>query len=313
MLFTKDLKGVGDDADKGSVSTLAHTMMTAARSTDSGLVGPGELDRYSYGDASVGDRVGTPAWDGGESELGRVGRRPAGSRGRGLHGQLVQQLGQMIVSGDLGADRPLVPEEIGQRFEVSRTVVRESLRVLEAKGLVSARPNVGTRVRPVSDWNLLDPDIIEWRAFGPQRDDQRRELSELRWTIEPLAARLAAGHGREEVQQRLSDMVEIMSHAMAQGDALTYSRADTEFHALLIQVAGNRMLEHLSGIVGAALQVSGGPVTGCDRPNDASLAQHARIVDALGTGDGGAAEAAMRQLLTAHPEVERVVPAPREH
>lgn len=313
MLFTKDLKGVGSDADKGSVSTLAHTMMTAARSTDSGLVGPGELDRYSYGDAPVGDRVGTPAWDGGESELGRVGRRPAGNRGRGLHGQLVQQLGQMIVSGDLGADRPLVPEEIGQRFEVSRTVVRESLRVLEAKGLVSARPNVGTRVRPVSDWNLLDPDIIEWRAFGPQRDDQRRELSELRWTIEPLAARLAAGHGREEVQQRLSDMVEIMSHAMAQGDALTYSRADTEFHGLLIQLAGNRMLEHLSGIVGAALQVSGGPVTACDRPNDASLSQHARIVDALGTGDGGAAEAAMRQLLTAHPEVERVVPAPREH
>ncbi len=288
-------------------------MMTAARSTDSGLVGPGELDRYPYAEGPVADRVGAPAWDGGEPELGRVGRRAAANRGRGLHGQLVQQLGQMIVSGDLGADRPLVPEEIGQRFEVSRTVVRESLRVLEAKGLVSARPNVGTRVRPVSDWNLLDPDIIEWRAFGPQRDDQRRELNELRWTIEPLAARLAAGHGREEVQQRLCDMVEIMSHAMAQGDALTYARADTEFHSLLIQIAGNRMLEHLSGIVSAALQVSGGPVTACDRPNETSLAQHARIVDALGTGDAAAAETAMRQLLTVLPEVERVVPAPREH
>ncbi|MFG2262137.1 FadR/GntR family transcriptional regulator [Streptomyces sp. NPDC048720] len=295
------------------MSTLAHTMMTAARSSDSGLVGPGELDRYPYTDAAVNGRVGAPAWEGADPELGRVGRRAAGSRGRGLHGQLVQQLGQMIVSGDLGADRPLVPEEIGQRFEVSRTVVRESLRVLEAKGLVSARPNVGTRVRPVSDWNLLDPDIIEWRAFGPQRDDQRRELNELRWTIEPLAARLAAGHGREDVQQRLSDVVEIMSHSMAQGDALTFSRADTEFHALLIQIAGNRMLEHLSGIVSSALQVSGGPVTGCDRPNEASLALHARIVDALGTGDGTAAETAMRQLLTVHPEVERVVPAPREH
>ncbi|MFG2931252.1 FadR/GntR family transcriptional regulator [Streptomyces achromogenes] len=295
------------------MSTLAHTMMTAARSTDSGLVGPGELDRYPYAEGPVADRVGTPAWDGGEPELGRVGRRAAANRGRGLHGQLVQQLGQMIVSGDLGADRPLVPEEIGQRFEVSRTVVRESLRVLEAKGLVSARPNVGTRVRPVSDWNLLDPDIIEWRAFGPQRDDQRRELNELRWTIEPLAARLAAGHGREEVQQRLCDMVEIMSHAMAQGDALTYARADTEFHSLLIQIAGNRMLEHLSGIVSAALQVSGGPVTACDRPNETSLAQHARIVDALGAGDAAAAETAMRQLLTVLPEVERVVPAPREH
>jgi len=288
-------------------------MMTAARSADSGLAGPGELDRYPYAEAPLPDRVGAPAWESAEPELGRVGRRAAGSRGRGLHGQLVQQLGQMIVSGDLGADRPLVPEEIGQRFEVSRTVVRESLRVLEAKGLVSARPNVGTRVRPVSDWNLLDPDIIEWRAFGPQRDDQRRELSELRWTIEPLAARLAAGHGREDVQQRLADMVEIMGHAMGQGDALTFSRADAEFHSLLIQVAGNRMLEHLSGIVSAALQVSGGPIAGCDRPNEVSLAHHGRIVDALAAGDGSAAEVAMRQLLMVHPEVERVVPAPREH
>lgn len=313
VLFTKDLKGVGNGADKGCVTTLAHSMMTAARSADSGLTNPGELDRYPYAETPAVDRLGAPAWEGAEPELGRVGRRATGSRGRGLHGQLVQQLGQMIVSGDLGADRPLVPEEIGQRFEVSRTVVRESLRVLEAKGLVSARPNVGTRVRPVSDWNLLDPDIIEWRAFGPQRDDQRRELSELRSTIEPLAARLAAGHGREEVQQRLSDMVGIMGHAMQQGDALTFSRADAEFHSLLIQIAGNRMLDHLSGIVSAALHVSGGPVTGCDRPNDVSLAQHGRIVDALATGDGAAAEAAMRQLLITHPEVERVVPAPREH
>ncbi|NEC89454.1 FadR family transcriptional regulator [Streptomyces sp. SID12501] len=288
-------------------------MMTSARSADSGLVGPGGFDRYPYAEAPGVDRVGVPSWDATDSELGRVGRRTAGSRGRGLHGQLVQQLGQMIVSGDLGADRPLVPEEIGQRFEVSRTVVRESLRVLEAKGLVSARPNVGTRVRPVSDWNLLDPDIIEWRAFGPQRDNQRRELSELRWTIEPLAARLAAGHGREEVQQRLVDMVEIMGHAMSQGDALTFSRADSEYHSLLIQLAGNRMLEHLSGIVSSALQVSGGPITGCDRPTEASLAHHARIVEALGAGDGAGAEAAMRQLLMVHPEVERVVPAPREH
>ncbi|GAA3708577.1 sporulation transcriptional regulator WhiH [Streptomyces tremellae] len=295
------------------MSTLAHTMMTSARSADSGLTGPGDLDRYPFPQAAGADRAAAPVWEGPDVDLSRTGRRPTGNRGRGLHGQLVQQLGQMIVSGDLGADRPLVPEEIGQRFEVSRTVVRESLRVLEAKGLVSARPNVGTRVRPVSDWNLLDPDIIEWRAFGPQRDDQRRELTELRWTIEPLAARLAAGHGREDAQTRLVDMVEIMGHALAQGDAITFARADAEFHSLLIQLAGNRMLEHLSGIVAAALHVSGGPATGCDRPGEASLAHHARIADALGAGDGAAAEAAMRQLLTVHPDVERVVPAPREH
>ncbi|WP_328470258.1 FadR/GntR family transcriptional regulator [Streptomyces sp. NBC_00448] len=301
------------------MSTLAHSMMTAARSADSGIAGSGELDRYPYTDAPGTDRPGLHAWEGVEPDMSRVGRRAGGSRGRGLHGQLVQQLGQMIVSGDLGADRPLVPEEIGQRFEVSRTVVRESLRVLEAKGLVSARPNVGTRVRPVSDWNLLDPDIIEWRAFGPQRDDQRRELLELRATIEPVAARLAAGHGREDVQQRLADMAEIMAHASAQGDSLTFSRADAEFHTLVLQVAGNRMLEHLSGIVSAALHVSGGLATGCERPGDTSVGLHHRIVEALAEGDGGTAEAAMRQLLAAPsepaaaaPAADHVVPAPRE-
>ncbi|MFC7218600.1 FadR/GntR family transcriptional regulator [Streptomyces polyrhachis] len=305
--------------------------MTTARSSDSGYAGSGELDRYPYAEApaaaaavAAGPAAGhapppppAPAWERSDSDLTvRASRRAATSRGRGLHGQLVQQLGQMIVSGDLGADRPLVPEEIGQRFEVSRTVVRESLRVLEAKGLVSARPNVGTRVRPVADWNLLDPDIIEWRAFGPQREDQRRELCELRWTIEPLAARLAAGHGREDVQQRLADMTEIMSHALVQGDGVTFSRADAEFHGLILQVAGNRMLEHLSGVVTAALQVSGGPVGGCERPTESSIAHHARIVDALAAGDSTAAESAMRQLLSGHTEtgpVERVVPAPREH
>ncbi|MFC6067312.1 FadR/GntR family transcriptional regulator [Streptomyces ochraceiscleroticus] len=324
MLFTKDLKALRHVADKGCVSTLAHTMMTATRPADTGLTGPGELDRYPYADAVGGERTDrvAPVWDGHESELGRVGRRAAGSRGRGLHGQLVQQLGQMIVSGDLGADRPLVPEEIGQRFEVSRTVVRESLRVLEAKGLVSARPNVGTRVRPVSDWNLLDPDIIEWRAYGPQRDDQRRELCELRWTIEPLAARLAAGHGREDVQQRLADMAEIMGHSAAQGDSLTFARADAEFHSLLLQLTGNRMLEHLSGIVSAALQVSGGSSLGCEHPVETSVGQHMKIVDAIGAGDAAGAEVAMRQLLATDGEAggpggsgaaDRVVPAPREH
>ncbi|QMU78723.1 FadR family transcriptional regulator [Streptacidiphilus sp. PB12-B1b] len=320
MLFTKVLKARRAKADKGDVSTVAHPPMTTARMSDTPRPGIGELDRFPVGERTA-DRAfperGTPGpsprWDSPEPDISRAPRRTPGSRGRGLHGQLVQQLGQMIVSGDLGADRPLVPEEIGQRFEVSRTVVRESLRVLEAKGLVSARPNVGTRVRPVADWNLLDPDIIEWRAYGPQRDDQRRELFELRWAIEPLAARLAAGHGRDEIHQRMVDMTEIMGHAADQGDQVTFSRADSEFHTLLLELSGNRMLEHLAGIVGSALNVSGGPITACERPSEPSVGLHTRLVDALGTGDGTAAEAAMRALLTVHPEIDHVVPAPREH
>ncbi len=170
--------------------------------------------------------------------------RAAAQRGRGLHGQLVQQLGQMIVAGELGADRPLVPEEIGHRFEVSRTVVRESLRVLEAKGLVSARPNVGTRIRPVQEWNLLDPDVIEWRAQGPLRGDQARELAELRQAFEPLAAHLVAERGGalpEAVRARLGELADMLAESAAALDAPAYARIDAEFHALLLQATDNRM------------------------------------------------------------------------
>ncbi|MDH6522083.1 FadR/GntR family transcriptional regulator [Streptomyces sp. SAI-090] len=256
--------------------------------------------------------AGVPAPDGAGSLFGPPRRRSARSRGRGLHGQVVQQLGQMIVSGDIGADRPLVPEDIGEAFEVSRTVVRESLRVLEAKGLVSARPNVGTRVRPVSDWSLFDPDVVEWRAGSPQREEQRRELAELRWMIEPLAARLAAEHGQEDFHQRLGDVAVTMAQAVAEGDAEGLSRADGEFHGLLLGAAGNQMLTHLAEIVSGALRASGMPFTGCDCVGNASLVHHVRIVEAVAAGHGAEAGTAMRQLLTAHPEAEAAVPAPRE-
>ncbi|CAM5329108.1 hypothetical protein SBADM41S_07965 [Streptomyces badius] len=75
MLFTKDLKRRVSRADKGCVSTLAHTMMTAARTADSGLAGSGELDRYPYPEASAGERAATRAWGGADSELGRASRR----------------------------------------------------------------------------------------------------------------------------------------------------------------------------------------------------------------------------------------------
>lgn len=113
-----------------------------------------------------------------------------------------------------------------------------------------------------------------------------------------------------------------MGHAAAQGDSLTFARADAEFHSLLLQLTGNRMLEHLSGIVSSALQVSGGSSGGCEHPVETSVGQHMRIVDAIGAGDAAGAEAAMRQLLASGGEVgaagaggagDHVVPAPREH
>ena len=224
--------------------------------------------------------------------------RAAAQRGRGLHGQLVQQLGQMIVAGELGSDRPLVPEEIGHRFEVSRTVVRESLRVLEAKGLVSARPNVGTRIRPVQEWNLLDPDVIEWRAQGPLRGDQARELAELRQAFEPLAAHLVAERGGalpEPVRARLGELADLLAESAAAVDAAAYARVDAEFHALLLQATDNRMLEHLSAVVYGALEITG-VRAGCEAL-PANARSHEELVEHIFAGDGAAAAELSATLL----------------
>jgi len=224
--------------------------------------------------------------------------RAAAQRGRGLHGQLVQQLGQMIVAGELGSDRPLVPEEIGHRFEVSRTVVRESLRVLEAKGLVSARPNVGTRIRPVHEWNLLDPDVIEWRAQGPLRGDQARELAELRQAFEPLAAHLVAERGGalpEAVRARLGELADMLAESAAAVDAAAYARIDAEFHALLLQATDNRMLEHLSAVVYGALEITG-VRAGCEAL-PANARSHEELVEHILAGDGSAAAELSATLL----------------
>jgi DNA-binding FadR family transcriptional regulator len=242
--------------------------------------------------------------------------RAAAQRGRGLHGQLVQQLGQMIVAGELGADRPLVPEEIGQRFEVSRTVVRESLRVLEAKGLVSARPNVGTRIRPVHEWNLLDPDVIEWRALGPFRGDQARELMELRQAFEPLAAHLVASHAArlpEAVRARLTELSELLPETAATGDIAGYHRADAELHALLLRATDNRMLEHLATVVCGALEITGVRTYGCSP--DAEAEQHTVLVDRILAGDGVSAAEIVSTLLRRVPgsSASAHLPAQRDH
>jgi DNA-binding FadR family transcriptional regulator len=281
---------------------------------------PGLADQISMNTvttASMPSRIVSPARPGGaqpspvESHLSTgvpltaapeqralVFPRAAAQRGRGLHGQLVQQLGQMIVAGELGADRPLVPEEIGQRFEVSRTVVRESLRVLEAKGLVSARPNVGTRIRPVHEWNLLDPDVIEWRALGPLRTQQARELVELRLSFEPLAARLVAGRHAElpeGTRARLTELAEILAEASTVGDLPGYHRADAELHALLLRATENRMLEHLACVVFGALEITGVRPYGC--AFGAEQDPHAVLVAEVLKGDGAAAADCVSRLL----------------
>src|SRR5260221_2134444 len=113
-------------------------------------------------------------------------------QGRGLHGQIVEQMGVRIVGGAYPAGAPLFSEQLEREFDVSKTVVREALKVLSAKGLVESRQKRGTLVRPRSDWSLLDSDMLRWQRGVEPDVGFLENLAEVRAIIEPAAARLAA-------------------------------------------------------------------------------------------------------------------------
>ena len=118
----------------------------------------------------------------------------SGSSGRSsLHASVVEQIGRRIVQGEFLPGEALPnADDSSEMLDVSRTVLREAIKVLAGKGLVESRPKTGTRVRPRAEWNFLDPDVLAWRYSGPIVPDDVTALFELRRAIEPMSANLAA-------------------------------------------------------------------------------------------------------------------------
>jgi DNA-binding FadR family transcriptional regulator len=214
--------------------------------------------------------------------------------GRGLHARIVDELGRLIVEGVLGDGQPLVPEELGRRFSASRTVVREALRVLESKGMVSARPRVGTWTLPPESWDAIDPDVIAWRVNGPDGRKHLRELLELRLTIEPQAARMAARHRRPDELSAMAAAYELMADAVERHDVTAFQEADSRFHAALIRASGNALIAQLQIPVVAALSAHGEPM---ELPEGNTLVAHSRVLTLVLAKNADGAESASRRLL----------------
>src|SRR5215470_19487582 len=114
---------------------------------------------------------------------------------RGLHGELVHEVGVRILRGELEPGDSLAGEWDEQ--DVSRTVVREAVKVLVAKGLIVSRPKTGTHVRERRYWHMLDPDVLAWRLEAEPGDDFYRNVLDARRLIEPAVAALAATHASD--------------------------------------------------------------------------------------------------------------------
>jgi DNA-binding FadR family transcriptional regulator len=215
---------------------------------------------------------------------------------RNLHGQIVHTLGRRILRGDI---RPGDALQAGTAMAASRTALREAIKVLAAKGLVEARPKVGTRVSPRESWNLLDPDVMAWLNDGTPRPTFLKKLTEVRSVIEPPAAALAAERIDSATAAALEAAFADMSTACAKpgGDVDRFVEADMRFHLLILRASGNELLEQMTRTVYSALVVSFRTTSRLPGSSRRSLPKHREILRAILAGQSRKAHAAMESLV----------------
>jgi GntR family galactonate operon transcriptional repressor len=213
---------------------------------------------------------------------------------RGLHGQTVDAIARRVLGGELPEGATLDIEALQQELGVSLTALRESLKVLAAKGLVGARQKRGTFVRERSEWNLLDPDVLRWQ-FSAQADTKLLgSLDEVRGIIEPAAVRLAASRRTDDDLARLDEALEAMSGAH---DSVSEIESDLAFHRALLAATHNELLERMQSVLESALAARDQLVHGAGGTSDDPVPSHRAVLDAVRRQDAGAAEQAMRALL----------------
>ncbi len=214
---------------------------------------------------------------------------------RGLHGHVVDELGLKILSGELVAGAIVDTEELAAGYDVSRTVVREALKVLAGKGLIDARPRRGTFVRERVHWNLLDPDVLRWQFDSVTDLSILDKLHEVRVMVEPAAAGLAAVRRTDADLRVLFGAVDAMAESPAEADKI--AAADLEFHLGLVAATHNELIEQLSIIIGIGLTARDKFVHSHRVSIKRGLDMHRQIAVAIEQGDETAAHERMIQLL----------------
>ena len=214
--------------------------------------------------------------------------------------EAVEVLGKRIANDHYpqGSLMPTEPE-LAASLGVSRATVRDAVKVLSGKGLVRTARRYGTRVRPIEQWNLLDPDVITWHGSNHARIAQMfSETTELRCIIEPAAAELAAIRATEAQIEAVFDAARTL-HPVGEDVAASFE-ADCLFHATILDATGNLMMRQLRPIILAVLRISHEMgvqvVDGEPMPRDG----HLHVAEAIQRRDPAAARDAMDKMLQAN-------------
>ena len=218
----------------------------------------------------------------------------ASAAGRNLTYAMLDALGRAIVTGQYEG-RPFPTEaELARQQGVSRSVTREAVKMLTAKGLLTARPRKGTTVQPAAAWNLFDPDVLRWLLERKFSLELLRHFTDLRIAIEPLAAALAASGGTEVEIAGIAAGYRRMEAAEAGDDDPL--EADIAFHIAILNASANPFYRQFRDVVTTALRTSI-RFTNRFKGRTASLPQHRAVLRAIEKRNPDKAHKAMFMLI----------------
>ena len=213
-----------------------------------------------------------------------------------LAAQIARELGRRIVTGAYH-EGALIDDEttLAGRYRVSRTVIRDAVKILSGKGLLEARRGIGTQVKPRNEWVLLDNDVLAWHHSAAPDTDFLRQLMELRLVFEPMAAFWAAGRASATDMKNIRAAVERME--AEKGAVEDFILADAMFHRAILTATGNAFVSAIEGVVFSALLIIINVTNHDPRDNKDSIPFHRDVAEAIFARDAGKAKARMEKLL----------------
>jgi len=207
---------------------------------------------------------------------------------------MLDSLGKAIVAGRY-EERPFPTEaEITKTHGVSRSVTREAVKMLTAKGLVSARPRQGTVVQPAASWNLFDADVLRWLLERKVSVELLRQFNQLRVAIEPEAAALAARfHAPDDLASIRAGLARMRAAERGEDDVL---EADIAFHVAILRASQNPFYAQFQTMVETALRISI-RFTNRIKGRSANIDDHAAVAQSIAARDVDGARLAMRRII----------------
>jgi len=201
-----------------------------------------------------------------------------------FHAATVDRLGAWIALGSVLPGQALkVEAALGEEFGVSRTVIREAIKTLVAKGMLEVGPKVGTRVLPVRSWNLFDPQVVGWLAAKGLSKSFVMDLLDLRRAIEPMAVRWACERATPaQIAEIQAAYIQLAASVADMGD---YNHADQRFHEAVLAASHNQFIEQMLPALGALLAISFEVSSAVPGELGRTLPLHKDLADAIASRD----------------------------